>query len=255
MLKQLNLPTIIDIQKIQSELPAKKRRSHHEVVKLKGVTKSFKTGRIETKVLKGIDLILYSGEFVIIYGPSGCGKSTLLHTIIGLEPPNSGKVFLRGIDLYQLDSDERAEVRRKKIGMVFQQSNWIKSLRVWENVAYPLWLEGKDDELVKDRVREVLKEVEMEEFFDYHPMELSGGQQQRVALARALITDPWIIVADEPTGNLDTQSGEEIIKILAKLNREKRRMILMVTHEINFLPIATRRIGIKDGEVVKDEHD
>lgn len=255
MLKQSQLPIIIDIKKIEARLPAKKRRSHHEVVKLKGVEKSFVTGRSQTKVLKGIDLVLYSGEFIIVYGPSGCGKSTLLHTIIGLEPPNSGKVFLRGVDLYQLDSDQRAQIRRKKIGMVFQQSNWIKSLKVWENVAYPLWLEGMEDSLAKKKAIEVLQEVGMEQFFDYHPMELSGGQQQRVALARALITDPWIIVADEPTGNLDTQSGEEIIKILARLNREKRRMILMVTHEINFLPIATRRIGIKDGEVVKDEHD
>lgn len=254
-MKQSQLPIIIDIKKIEARLPAKKRRSHHEVVKLKGVEKSFVTGRSQTKVLKGIDLVLYSGEFVIVYGPSGCGKSTLLHTIIGLEPPNSGKVFLRGVDLYQLDSDQRAQLRRKKIGMVFQQSNWIKSLKVWENVAYPLWLEGMEDSLAKNKAIEVLQEVGMEQFFDYYPMELSGGQQQRVALARALITDPWIIVADEPTGNLDTQSGEEIIKILARLNREKRRMILMVTHEINFLPIATRRIGIKDGEVVKDEHD
>jgi len=254
MKKTQPLPTIIDIAKVEARLPQKKKRSHHEVVRLKYVNKSFTTGINKTHVLKDIDLVLYSGEFVMIYGPSGCGKSTLLHTIIGLEPPDEGEVFLRGINLYQLSSDERANLRRQKIGMVFQQANWIKSLTVGENVAYPLWLSGMDEKAAKKRAVEVLEEVGMEEFFDHQPLELSGGQQQRVALARALATDPWMIVADEPTGNLDTRSGEEIIEILARLNREKRRFILMVTHEINFLPVATRIIGIKDGRVVADEH-
>lgn len=154
-----------------------------------------------------------------------------------------------------MNEEERANFRREKIGMVFQQSNWIKSLNCWENVAYPLWLSGFSEEEAKKRALAVIDQVEMSEYLNHRPMDLSGGQQQRLALARALSTDPWMIVCDEPTGNLDTQSGEEIIELLGRLNRQGRRMILMVTHEINFLPIATRRIAVKDGRIIGDEHD
>ena len=139
--------------------------------------------------------------------------------------------------------------------MVFQQSNWIKSLNVWENVAYPLLLSGYDEESAKLRSMEVLREVAMDSVATKKPAELSGGQQQRVALARALSTDPWIIMADEPTGNLDTASSTEIVTILARLNREHGRTVIMVTHDMNFLPLATRRVGIVDGEIVDDDHD
>ncbi len=255
MKKKTVILTPIDVKKIESRLPEKKSRSHHELIRMRYVNKSFLVGESRIPVLKDISLVLYSGEFAIIFGPSGCGKSTLLHTIIGLQPPDEGKVFLRGKDLYQMDENQRTNFRREKIGMVFQQTNWIKSLNCWENIAYPLWLSGFSEDKAKERALEVLKEVNMEHFANHRPMELSGGQQQKVALARALSTDPWIIVCDEPTGNLDTKSGEEIIKMLAYLNRVKRRMILMVTHEISFLPIATRRIGIRDGEIISDEHD
>jgi len=245
----------IDIKKIEEKLPNKKTRSHHIAVKSKGLYKSFKLGKRRIPVLKDINLNLYSGEFVIVYGPSGCGKSTFLHTILGLEAPTRGEIFLRRHNLYEMDNDKRTNFRREKIGMVFQQSNWIKSLNVWENVAYPLWLSGYTKEKSKQRALEVLEELEMGTYAYNQPTELSGGEQQRVSLARALSTNPWIIMADEPTGNLDTTSSEEIILLLARLNREKRRMILMVTHELSFLPIATRRVGIKDGEVVYDEKD
>ncbi len=247
--------SILNITEVENRLPPKNERSHHAIVQLRGIKKEFKLGIADVEVLKGIDLTLYAGEFVIIYGPSGCGKSTLLHTMLGLEKPDSGDVFLRSENLYDMDATERTNFRREKIGMVFQQPNWIKSLSVWENVAYPLYLNGINDKNAKQRAMEVLEELEMTEYINQKPMSLSGGQQQRVALARALSVDPWVIMADEPTGNLDTKSSADLIEILARLNRERSRTVIMVTHEINFLPVATRRVGMTDGEVVMDEHD
>lgn len=255
-MKKLTKPVAaIDITEIESKLPPKVERSHHEVVKIRKLKKSFAVGHTFVHILKDISATLYSGEFVMIYGPSGCGKSTLLHSILGLEPPTSGSIFLRGKDLYAMESEERTNFRREKIGMVFQQSNWIKSLSVLENVAYPLFLSGyKYIDAIK-KAQETLQEVEMGSYAKQRPTELSGGQQQRIAMARAIITDPWILIADEPTGNLDTQASSDIMHLLALLNRKKRRMVVMVTHEINFLPIATRRIGMKDGAIIYDEHD
>lgn len=245
----------IDIAAIESKLTPKVRRSHHEVVKIRDVNKDFLVGHTKLHILKNISATLYSGEFVIIYGPSGCGKSTLLHSILGLEPPTTGHIFLRDHDLYSMTNDERTNFRREKIGMVFQQSNWIKSLTVLENVAYPLFLSGVEYPEALKKAQKMLIEVEMGEYAKQRPTELSGGQQQRIAMGRALMTDPWILIADEPTGNLDTQASADIMHLLATLNRVKRRMIIMVTHEMQFLPIATRRIGMKDGEVLYDEHD
>jgi len=245
----------IDIAAIEDKLPQKRPRSHHVLVKAEKLVKSFDIGGKPQRILKDIDLSLYSGEFVVVYGPSGCGKSTFLHTVLGLEKPTRGKVFLRGQDIYKMDNDERTNFRRQKIGMVFQQANWIKSLSVWENVAYPLLISGFGDVEAKARAFEVLKDVGIMEMANKKPAELSGGQQQRVALARALSTDPWIIMADEPTGNLDTASSAEIITLLAKLNRVQHRTIIMVTHDMNFLQLATRRIAMTDGRVVADDHD
>jgi putative ABC transport system ATP-binding protein len=147
---------LIDIEKVQKRLPPKKPRSHHEVVRLRYVNKSVLVGKNKISILKDIKLVLYSGEFAVIYGPSGCGKSTLLHTIIGLLPPDEGEVFLRGREIYKMNEEERANFRREKIGMVFQQSNWIKSLNCWENVAYPLWLSGFSEEEAKKRALAVI---------------------------------------------------------------------------------------------------
>ncbi|NMB56350.1 ABC transporter ATP-binding protein [Candidatus Beckwithbacteria bacterium] len=245
----------LNIKEVEQKLPKKRKRSNHVVIKLDHVYKSYKIGSNSFPVLKDVDLNFYSGEFVIIYGPSGCGKSTLMHIILGIEKPTHGHIYLREQNLFKLSEDERTVFRKEKIGIVFQQANWIKSLPVWENVAYPLYLSGYDLALAKKRALESLEEVEMQDFYKQSPLELSGGQQQRVALARALAADPWIIMTDEPTGNLDTESSAEIITLLAKLNREKRRMIVMVTHEIEFLPIATRQIGMKDGRIVYDKND
>jgi len=245
----------VDISLIEKSLPPKPNRSHHVVVKLKKVAVSFGVGENIIKVLKDIHFNLYSGEFVIIAGPSGSGKSTLLHTLLGLEKPTAGKVILRGSDLYQMTENQRAQYRRKKIGMVFQHSNWIKACNVWENVAYPLWLFGVSQLEAKERAFKQLENVGLLPWANRLPMELSGGQQQRVSVARALVTDPGIIIADEPTGNLDTVSSSEIITLLAKLNRELNKMVIMVTHDMAFLPIANRRIILTDGKVIHDEHD
>lgn len=245
----------IDIEEIEKNLPPKIARSHHVLVSAEKLNKNFLIGGQQVKILKDINLSLYSGEFVIIYGPSGCGKSTFMHTILGLEKPTRGKVFLRGEEIFKMEDDKRTNYRRQKIGMVFQQANWIKSLSVWENVAYPLLISGYEDADAKERAFKVLKDVGMENMANKKATELSGGQQQRVALARALSTDPWIIMADEPTGNLDSSSSAEIISILARLNREQSRTIIMVTHDMNFLPLATRRIAMSDGRVVADDHD
>jgi len=251
------LPLVaIDVEALEKKLPPKTPRSHHVVVKVDKVGKSFPVGDSTVAVLHDVSLNLYAGEFAIISGPSGSGKSTLLHSILGLEPPSRGKVIMRDVDLYNdLDEQGRTRFRRDKVGVVFQQSNWIKSLSVIENVSYPLWLAGEKKSSARQTSMNWLEQVELAEWADHHPSELSGGQQQRVALARAMVTDPGIIVADEPTGNLDSEASEDMIALLAKLNREKNKLILMVTHNLSLLPIATRRIVLKDGRIVYDQHD
>lgn len=235
--------------------PKKLNRSHHVAVKVNNLHKSFKVGKRRLKVLKGINFNIYSGEFVIVYGPSGCGKSTLLHTILGLEEPTKGKVFVRGENIYSLNENQKADFRKQKFGMVFQQSNWIKSLSVIQNVSYPLILQGLSEKDAAVKALSCLKQVGLEHLANNKPTELSGGEQQRVSLARSLTTNPWILVADEPTGNLDTESSIGVMKILTKLNRVDRKVIIMVTHETRFLPLANRLIGLTDGKIIVDEKD
>lgn len=246
----------VDIVALEKSLPPKRKRSHHVVVKLDKVHKHFGTATSRVNVLKDVNFSIYSGEFVIISGPSGSGKSTILHTMLGLEKPSTGTVYLRKENLYHQTDSERAQYRRQKIGMVFQQSNWIKSLNVWENIAYPLWLGTVSPAAAKEQALTALESVGLSrELAKQVPNELSGGQQQRVSLARALVSDPGIIVADEPTGNLDTDSGTEVIRLLANLNRVQRKVVIMVTHDTQFLSIANRRLLVKDGKIVYDDHD
>jgi len=181
------------------------------IIQVKSVEKDFLVGEQKIKVLKGVSLSISEGDFVIIFGPSGCGKSTLLHGVLGLEPPTRGSILYKGKDLYSLGEDERVEYRKDNIGMIYQQSIWIKSLNVERNVSFPLDLYGIDALEVAKKASQVLKIVEMEEWKDHWPTELSSGQQQRVSAARALITDPTLIIADEPTGNLDSASGKELM--------------------------------------------
>ncbi len=220
------------------------------LLKVENVKKSFKIGNSTIDILKGISFEVNQGDFAIIFGPSGSGKSTLLHVILGLEIPSEGDVTFLGESFYKLkDEDDRSGIRKKHIGMVYQQPNWIKSLNVVENVAFPLILLGVEKaESVKQAWKQ-LEQINLQKWVSYVPTELSGGQQQRVALARALITNPSVIIADEPTGNLDFQAGKDLMNLLMKLN-EQGRTIIMVTHDLEYLKYAKRAIQILDGQVV-----
>lgn len=219
------------------------------VMSVEHVDKNYKVGTQEVKVLKDVTTQIKSGDFFIIFGPSGSGKSTLLHTLLGLERPSMGRVMLMDKDFGKMTQDQSAEFRKTRVGMVYQQPYWIKSLTVLENVAFPLFLLGQLPNQAYGKALEMLQQVGMEDWKDYSPTELSSGQQQRVSLARALINDPVILVADEPTGNLDTKSGEELMKLLSDLNKQDGRTIVMVTHDLEYLKYASRMIRVVDGRV------
>ncbi|KKU87506.1 MAG: ABC transporter [Microgenomates group bacterium GW2011_GWF2_47_9] len=228
----------------------KQTKKHSDVVmSVEHVDKDFRVGTQTVSVLKDVSTQIGEGDFFVIFGPSGSGKSTLLHTLLGLEQPTRGKVILLEKEFSAMNQDEAAEFRKSRVGMVYQQPYWIKSLSVIENVAFPLFLLGQLPSLAYGRAGEMLKVVGMEDWRNYSPTELSAGQQQRISLARALINDPAILVADEPTGNLDTQSGEELMQLLAELNKDQGRTIVMVTHDLEYLKYATRMIRVVDGRV------
>lgn len=220
------------------------------IIDIHGITKIFRVKTQEVSVLKKIDLEIREGDFSIIFGPSGCGKSTLLHIILGLEPPTTGTVHFFDWNFYAFPEDERSEFRKNNIGMVYQQPNWIKSLTVLENVAFAASLLGLDRIKANTRADEVLKMVGMEAWAQYLPTELSSGQQQKVSLARALVTDPKVIIADEPTGNLDYQSGIELMQLFKSLEG-RGKTIIMVTHNVDNIDFATAVIQMFDGEVIK----
>lgn len=232
------------------------------IIKVDNISKNFKTGLGDVSVLKHISLEIESGDFVIIFGPSGCGKSTLLHTVLGLEEPTSGKVYFLGKNLYErtkfsedkennsADEDERSDIRKKYVGMVYQQPNWIKSLTVLENVAFPLLLLGHPKEESIQKASIILTTMMLNEYSGYIPTELSSGQQQRVALARAIVTDPEVIIADEPTGNLDYEAGQSLMALLTDLNKSQNKTILMVTHDLEYLEFAQTTVKMFNGEIV-----
>lgn len=221
------------------------------LLKTVNVEKSFYVGLpSEVKILKGINFDVNKGDFVIIFGPSGCGKSTLLHTMLGLETPTSGSVLLEGGDFYSLTEDKRAVYRRHKVGIIYQQPLWISSLNIEENVIFTLRLLNLEDEQANARVDEVLSTVGMQEWKNYRPQELSSGQQQKVSLARALSINPILIVADEPTGNLDTISGQQLVEQFTELNK-KGITIIMVTHDLEYLKYGNKIMHMIDGMVVE----
>lgn len=220
------------------------------VIQIKNLFKSFITGTGEISVLKDVSLDIDEGDFLIIFGPSGCGKSTLLHVMLGLEEPSKGEVFFLGKNLYNKTSeDDRSSLRKNHIGMVYQQPYWVKALSVLENVAFPLLLLGQDEKQSLARAERILEVVEMNNWANFVPTELSSGQQQKISLARALITDPEIIVADEPTGNLDSESSQELMQLLADLNKSRNKTIIMVTHDMEYLKFAKRSVRIFDGKI------
>lgn len=221
------------------------------IIDIKNISKTFSIGSQTVKVLKEIGFPVEEGDFMIIFGPSGCGKSTLLHTILGLEVPSEGQVMFLDGDLYKnTTEDDRALLRKKYVGMVYQQPNWIKALTVIENVAFPLVLLGVDQYTSQQKAMEVLRQVGMSQWADYIPTELSSGQQQKVTLARALINDPKVIIADEPTGNLDFESGQEMMELLKTFNSQKGKTIIMVTHDLEYLRFARTGVKMLDGKVL-----
>lgn len=223
------------------------------VIEVKNLTKAFRVGIQDVIVLKDISFTVPKTEFLVIFGPSGCGKSTLLHSIIGLEVPTKGSISILNTDMYwNKDEDFRSDFRKKHIGMVYQQPNWIKSLTVLENVAFPLLLLGQEKEESLFTADKMLRGVGMGNWAHYMPSELSSGQQQKVALTRALITDPEVVIADEPTGNLDFESGQELMVLLSDLNKKSKRTIIMVTHDLEYLQYASNIIKMLDGEVVEN---
>lgn len=225
--------------------------SNNTIIEIQNLAKSFPTeesGKIE--ILRDINLTINEKEFVIIYGPSGSGKSTLLHQIIGLETPTSGKVFVHNTDITKLNSEQRSILRAKNFGMVYQSWYWAKSCNVWENVALPIYIAGAGDQVAKKKALEALASIDMTKYANKRPMQLSGGEQQKIGLARAIVQNPFIIVADEPTGNLDTHSADQVMQFLQNLNIHSKRTIIMVTHNLSYLPMATKTIALRDGQIV-----
>ncbi len=219
------------------------------ILKLESVSKIYQMDGVSVKALDNVTLAIMRGEFVSIIGPSGSGKSTLMHIVGCLDTPTSGKVLLDGQEVSQMTERQLAQVRNKKIGFVFQQFNLLPRTSALENVSLPLLYNGTPSSEIPKKAAEVLGKVGLGDRLDHHPNQLSGGQQQRVAIARALITDPSIILADEPTGNLDSKSGVEVMEIFKKLH-EQGRTIILVTHDDDIANQAQRTIRLKDGKVI-----
>ncbi|SHJ83794.1 putative ABC transport system ATP-binding protein [Clostridium cavendishii DSM 21758] len=216
----------------------------------KDITKEFKMGKEALMILKGISLKVNVGDFVSIMGPSGSGKSTLLYILGGLDKPSAGKVLMKGEDISKFDDDKQSVMRRRNIGFVFQFYNLIPNLNVEENILLPVLLDGNKTNDYKKELDNILEIVGLTERRKHTPKELSGGQQQRVAIARALINNPEIIFADEPTGNLDSKTGTEIMELLRKINRENKKTIIMVTHSMETAEYGNRVVNVKDGGIV-----
>ncbi len=223
------------------------------IVRVSKVTKSFQLGKVEVQALKGVDLEVDTGKYISIMGPSGSGKSTLFNMIGGLDKPTSGKVFIDEVDIAQLDAYELAWLRCRKIGYIFQTFNIIQVMTALENVTLPMIFGGVSNDAAVEKGIQLLELVGLGDRFQHKPFELSGGQQQRVAIARALANDPAIILADEPTGNLDLNTGEEIITLLKKLSQERNVTVISATHDIKMLNVSDQVVWIRDGRIEKIE--
>ena len=221
------------------------------LIEVKNLSKVYGSGEAEVTALKNIDLNIEQGEFVAIVGPSGSGKSTLLHLLGGVDKPSSGEVIIKGESIYKLKEKELAILRRRKLGFVFQFFNLIPVLTAEENIEMPVLLDnGKID---KNYMNELLKLLGLEERRNHHPSELSGGQQQRVSIGRALANKPSIILADEPTGNLDSKNSKEVLELLKYCAKKYNQTLILITHDINIAKSADRVITIEDGKITTDE--
>jgi putative ABC transport system ATP-binding protein len=225
---------------------------NHAVIRLEGVEKVYDLGEVKIPALCGVSLAVKAREFVAIMGASGSGKSTLMNLLGCLDRPTAGRYLLEGVDVAQLSSFERARIRNRKIGFVFQQFNLLPRTSALENVELPTLYAGLPAEERHQRAREALRRVGLEGREDHHPSQLSGGQQQRVAIGRALINNPSILLADEPTGNLDSRTSAEIMELLERLNQEQGLLVVLVTHEPDIAAHARRIVFMRDGLIRRD---
>jgi len=222
------------------------------VIKLENVWKTYKLAEEKLSILKGINLEIMPGSFVTIMGPSGSGKSTLMYLLGLLDTPSSGKILFNGQDISRFSEDKLAQIRGKKIGFIFQQFNLLQNLTALENVMLPMVFQGVSEEERKKRAKILLDSVDLEHRINHKPKEMSGGEQQRMAIARSLVNDPEILIGDEPTGNLDSSTGKTVMEILAKLHREQKKTIIVVTHDPTIAHYSQNIIHIKDGQIVSN---
>jgi putative ABC transport system ATP-binding protein len=223
------------------------------IVRTRGVKKVYLMGKLSLEALKGIDMEVQRGEYISIMGPSGSGKSTLFNMIGALDKPTEGKVYIDEVDVAQLDAYELAWLRCRKIGYIFQTFNLIPVMTALENVTLPMIFAGLATDEAIDKGVDLLSLVGLGERVQHKPLELSGGQQQRVAVARALANDPAIVLADEPTGNLDRKTGREIIELLRELNQEKQVTIISATHDLKMLDVSDRILWVQDGRIARNQ--
>jgi len=223
------------------------------IVRTKNVEKIYDLGKVKVKALRGVDLEIYSGEYISIMGPSGSGKSTLFNMVGGLDKPTSGNVFINEVDVAQLDAYELAWLRCRQIGYIFQSFNLIPVMTALENVTLPMIFAGTSTDDARDKGVALLERVGLGDRVQHKPFELSGGQQQRVAVARAMANSPTIILADEPTGNLDLSTGKEIIELLREMKEESGVTIISATHDLKMLSVSDRVVWIVDGRIDRIE--
>ena len=224
-----------------------------EIIKLEGITKVYRTTEVETTALENVNLTVRKGEFLSIMGPSGCGKSTLLNLMGLLDLPDQGKILINETETTQMKDGEMAEFRNKMLGFVFQSFHLINSLNVLDNVELPLLYRNSTAKSRREAAEKVLEKVGLSHRMRHLPTQLSGGQCQRVALARAIVGNPQIILADEPTGNLDSKAGREIIDLLTAANRKAKQTLILITHDENIALQADRILTISDGRILRDE--
>jgi len=226
--------------------------SQEPLIRAEDLHRDYQMGQTTVRALDGVDLTVEEGEFLSILGPSGSGKSTLLHLLGGLERPTTGRIWVGGREVTALDENQLATYRRQEVGFVFQAFNLVSTMTALQNVAFPMYFARVPRAERRERARRLLQGVDLADRMDHQPTELSGGEQQRVAIARALANDPCIILADEPTGNLDSQTGAEVMQVLERLNQQQGRTIIVVSHDPTVMDFVKRSIHLLDGQLTDD---
>lgn len=222
-----------------------------EIIKLEKIKKTYNLGELELDVLKGISISIKDGEHLSIMGPSGSGKTTMLNILGCLDRPTGGKYLMEGKDISSLEDDELSEIRSRRIGFIFQTFNLIPQLTVLENIGIPLFYQGVEEQIIRDKALELAKLVGLGGRINHRPSELSGGERQRVAVARALINQPILILADEPTGNLDSKTGKDIMELLVQLNK-KGKTLVVITHDQKIADYSKRIVNLLDGKIINE---